>query len=89
MLNLRVDQHGSGDYCTITEALEAIPYECEAIVTVNEGVYRERLFSDKRAHHPRGGEVVIIAAAGAMTRSTQRRSGGPFVPLPHSSAGKR
>ena len=79
MLNLRVDQHGSGDYCTITEALEAIPYECEAIVTVNAGVYRERLFSDKRALTIRGeGEVVIIAAAGGHDTIDAKKKRGTF-----------
>ena len=42
MLNLTVDPHGAGDYCTIGEALEAIPYGCEATIVVGEGTYNER-----------------------------------------------
>ena len=79
MLNLRVDQHGTGDYCTITEALQAIPYECEAIVTVNEGVYRERLFSDKCSLTIKGeGEVAIIAAAGGYDTIDAKKKRGTF-----------
>lgn len=59
MLNLTVDPHGAGDYCTIGEALEAIPYGCEATIVVGEGTYNERLSSDKRSLAIRGeGEVI-------------------------------
>lgn len=79
MLNLRVDQHGSGDYCTITEALEAIPYACEATIVVTEGLYRERLFSDKRSLTIKGeGGVVIIAAAGGYDIIDAKKKRGTF-----------
>ena len=79
MLDLTVDQSGSGDYCTIKEALEAVPYEYEATIVVRGGVYRERLFSDKRALTIRGeGEVVITASSGAYDVIDAKKKRGTF-----------
>ncbi len=79
MLNLTVDPHGAGDYCTIGEALEAIPYGCEATIVVGEGTYNERLFSDKRSLAIRGeGEVVITASSGGRDVIDAKRKRGTF-----------
>lgn len=79
MLNLTVDQSGAGDYCTITEALEAIPYECEATIVVGEGTYHERLFSDKRSLVIRGeGEVIIVASCGGYDVIDRKGKRGTF-----------
>ena len=48
MLNIRVAQDGSGDFTTITEAVNAVPYDTEAEIMVGPGVYREKLFCEKR-----------------------------------------
>ena len=48
MLNIRVAQDGSGDFTTITEAVNAVPYDTEAEIEVGPGVYREKLFCEKR-----------------------------------------
>ena len=47
MLELTVGHCGE-DYYTIQEALDAVPYETEAKITIKEGVYEEKLFADKR-----------------------------------------
>jgi pectinesterase len=47
MLELYVKKEG-GNYSTVTEAINAVPYEEEAIIHVGEGTFREKLFSEKR-----------------------------------------
>lgn len=37
-----------GDYHTIDEALQAVPYNEEALICVSEGLYREKLFFEKK-----------------------------------------
>ena len=57
---------GNEDYTSIQEAVNAIPYEFPAEIEVHEGVYREKLFSDKKDLTIRGiGDVKIIWADGA------------------------
>ena len=46
MLTLSVGKSGEEDFFTIQEALDSIPYEEKAVITVKEGIYREKLFSD-------------------------------------------
>ena len=67
MLELTVGHCGE-DYYTIQEALDAIPYETEAKITIKEGVYEEKLFADKRKLTVTGeGKVVIRWADSART----------------------
>ena len=67
MLELTVGHCGE-DYYTIQEALDAVPYETEAKITIKEGVYEEKLFSDKRKLTVTGeGKVVIRWADSART----------------------
>ncbi len=47
MLEIYVKKQ-DGDYSTITEALQAIPYEEEAIIHIGEGTFVEKIFSDKK-----------------------------------------
>ena len=49
MLHLKVDKQNLDSYPTITEALQAVPYNEEAVIEIGEGVFREKLFSDKKA----------------------------------------
>lgn len=46
-MKLYVKKQG-GDYSTITEAINAVPYEEEAIIHIGEGIFREKLFCEKR-----------------------------------------
>jgi len=46
MLTLKVGK--TGDYLTITEALEAVPYETKATLFIEAGVYNEKVFCDKK-----------------------------------------
>ncbi len=46
-MELYVKKQG-GDYSTITEAINAVPYEEEAIIHIGEGIFREKLFCEKR-----------------------------------------
>lgn len=67
MLELTVGHCGE-DYYTIQEALDAVPYETEAKITIKEGVYEEKLFADKRKLTVTGeGKVVIRWADSACT----------------------
>lgn len=67
MLELTVGHCGE-DYYTIQEALDAVPYETEAKITIKEGVYEEKLFADKRKLTVTGeGKVVIRWADNACT----------------------
>ena len=37
----------NGDYSTITEAIQAVPYEEQAVIHIGEGIYHEKLFCEK------------------------------------------
>ena len=54
MINIRVSGDGTGDFATIAEALLAVPYDCEAVIEIGPGVYREKLFAEKRRLTLRG-----------------------------------
>ena len=67
MLHLTVGRNGE-DYYTIQEALDAVPYEVEAEIVISQGVYEEKIFSDKRRLSMRGeGDVTIRWSDGAKT----------------------
>ena len=40
-------QKENGDYSTITEAIQAVPYDEKAIIYIGEGTYHEKLFCEK------------------------------------------
>ena len=54
MINIKVSGDGTGDFATIAEALLAVPYDCEAVIEIGPGVYREKLFAEKRRLTLRG-----------------------------------
>ena len=67
MLEITVG-HDAEDYWTIQEALDAVPYECEARIVVSGGVYREKLFCDKRSLELVGkGKVTVVWDDAART----------------------
>ena len=47
MFEISVKKSG-GDYATITEAINAVPYEEEAVIHIGQGVFREKIFCEKR-----------------------------------------
>lgn len=47
-LELLVSQNGDGDFSTITEAVNAVPYRLPARIFVKSGIYREKLFVEKQ-----------------------------------------
>ncbi len=47
MLQIRVGKENA-DYTSIGEAVQAVPYEVEAEVYIEKGVYTEKIFCDKR-----------------------------------------
>ena len=66
MRSIIVSKDNDGDYCNIQEALDAIPYDEDGEIIVKEGVYNEKLFSDKRSLTIKGeGKVVITYGQGA------------------------
>ncbi len=48
MLYIRVAKDGSGQFTTLTEAVNAVPYDTEAEIELAPGVYREKLVCEKR-----------------------------------------
>lgn len=48
MLKLTVGKTGNEDYSTIQEAIDAIRYNTKGIIEISEGVYNEKIFSDKK-----------------------------------------
>ncbi len=75
MMRLTVGRNDE-DYQTIQEALDAVPYLEEAEVLISEGVYEEKLFSDKDNLTVRGlGHVVITNSDGANEIVGNRKRG--------------
>lgn len=79
MNTLTVDQSGNGHYCSIQEALDAVPYAEQAMIIIEQGVYHEKLFCDKRNLHLMGrGEVVISNSDGAKEKIDALPKRGTF-----------
>ena len=47
MLEIKVAKSG-GDYATVQEAVDAVPYEERAVIRIGAGVYREKIFCEKK-----------------------------------------
>ena len=54
VLKITVQRDGTGDFTTISEAVLAVPYECEAEIEIGPGIYREKLVCEKRCITLRG-----------------------------------
>ena len=66
MFRLTVSKDGRGDYFTIQEAVNAVRYSESAEITIREGIYREKLFSEKKNITLKGeGNVFITWNDGA------------------------
>lgn len=68
MLTIRVEKNGTGDFRTVAEALQSVPYALPALIVIGEGVFEEKLFSDHRDIRLEGsgpGRTVLRWADGA------------------------
>ena len=78
MFRITVGINGE-DYSTIQEALDAVPYETAAEIVISEGIYKEKIFSDKHSLSVRGvGKVVIIWSDSAREMVKGDRKRGTF-----------
>ena len=78
MLRVTVGQ-GSEDYASIQEAIDSVPYNVPSEILVSEGIYEERLFSDKRDLTLRGqGNVTVISSHGGFEILDRGRKRGTF-----------
>ncbi len=69
------------DYSTIMEAVQAIPYREEGVIRITEGVYREKIFLDKRKITLEGagmGKTVISWGDGAYEDMPDGTKRGTF-----------
>ena len=48
MLELSVRKDGAGSYRTLTEAVQSVPYGSPATIRIGEGIFEEKLFSEKK-----------------------------------------
>ena len=61
MLTITVARDGSGDFVTLGEAVQAVPYEIPAQILIGPGTYREKLFCEK-------GQIALKGAGMDKTR---------------------
>lgn len=74
-----VDQRGSGDFLTISEAIEAVPYNAAERIIVKNGIYSERISSDKKNLTIEGeGEVLISGGLYAKEKLSDGEKRGTF-----------
>ena len=59
MLTIKVEKSG-GDYSVIQEAIDAVPYDESAVIEIGAGVYREKIFCEKK-------EITLVGAGMAET----------------------
>ena len=59
MLTIKVEKSG-GDYSVIQEAIDAVPYDESAVIEIGAGVYREKIFCEKK-------DITLVGAGMAET----------------------
>ncbi|WP_022768307.1 pectinesterase family protein [Butyrivibrio sp. NC2007] len=59
MLKIKVEKSG-GDYSVIQEAIDAVPYDESAVIEIGAGVYREKVFCEKK-------DITLVGAGMAET----------------------
>ena len=90
MMRIIVSKDNKGDYSSIQEALNAIPYDEKGELIIKEGVYNEKLFSDKRDLTIKGeGNVVITHGDGAREILSDGRKRGTFRTYTAFFSGKK
>ena len=79
MYRLTVSKDGLGDYYTLQEAIYAGPYNVSAEIVIKEGIYREKIFSDKKDLTIIGeGKVLITYSDGARELLADGKKRGTF-----------
>ena len=79
MYRLTVSKDGLGDYYTLQEAINAVPYNVSAEIVIKEGIYREKIFSDKKDLTIIGeGKVLITYSDGARELLADGKKRGTF-----------
>lgn len=79
MYRLIVSKDGYGDYYTLQEAINAVPYNTKAEIVIKEGIYREKVFSDKNNLTIRGeGNVLVTYSDGARELLADGKKRGTF-----------
>lgn len=79
MLKLTVGKTGNENYSTIQEAIDAIRYNTKGIIEISEGVYNEKIFSDKKDITLIGkGDVVISFSDFARKKADKYEKMGTF-----------
>ena len=59
MLTIKVEKSG-GDYSVIQEAIDAVPYDESAVIEIGAGVYKEKIFCEKK-------DITLVGAGMAET----------------------
>ncbi len=72
MEKITINVGENGDYHTIREAVEAVPYDTPAIIRISEGVYKERLFIEKK-------DITLIGEGKEKTIITQSAGALDFL----------
>ena len=79
MYRLIVSKDGYGDYYTLQEAINAVPYNTKAEIVIKEGIYREKIFSDKKDLTIKGeGNVLVTYSDGARELMADGKKRGTF-----------
>ncbi len=92
MLELMVGHSGCYDFYSKQEALDQVPYGTKALIRVQRGLYREKLFSDKEDITILGEgpeETVITFSDGAYEMLAEGRKRGTFRSYTAFFSGKR
>ncbi len=82
----------NADYSTVTEALQAIPYNEEAVIRIGKGVFREKIFCEKKNVTITGegiGETVIEYGDGAFDEMPDGTKRGTFRSYTFFLAGEK
>ena len=89
MLKITVGKNDE-DYTTIQEALNAVPYDTEAEIIISEGIYKEKIFSDKSSLVIRGiGNVLITYSDSGYELLDRNRKRGTFRSYTAFFSGKK
>ena len=89
MLKITVGKNNE-DYTTIQEALNAVPYDTEAEIIISEGIYKEKIFSDKSLLIIRGiGNVLITYSDSGYDILDRNRKRGTFRSYTAFFSGKK
>ena len=85
VLKITVQRDGTGDFTTISEAMLAVPYECEAEIEIGPGIYREKLVCEKQNITLRGAgadQTRVVWGDGGKLPPPGRQA-DPYVPQLH------